>query len=623
MITKSPRRRARGLRLAGAGVLVFCLGCSSLDLFSKDKDPGVLPLEDGPGTLIGDVCIPYGMFPVSVEGIGLVTCLPDTGSDPPPSPHRDALLKDMTARGVPHPSQILASKTTEMVLLHGILSPGIQEGDTFDVEVRTLGNSETTSLRGGFLLDTRLREMQILQDQQVHKGRDWGIARGAVLVDPSVDTEKRSVLSCRGRILGGGRALRSRSLGLVLNEQHQNAFYSAQVANSINKRFYATSGGGLQEGMAKAHTDQYIELKVHPRYKDNIPRYMQVVRSLALRETSPQRTERMGLLAKELLDPITSAPAALQLEAIGGDGVEVLKKGLASKNMEVRFRSAEALAYLDETQAVDTLAAVSRDEPAFRVFALTALATMNDPLAYEQLCRLLESPSAETRYGAFRALWTMNPMDRRVLGEKLANDFSYHVLPTTAPPMIHVTRSRRPEVVLFGEDQRLSPPLLLEAGPRIRVRSEGPDQIAVTRFTVNQPDQKRIVSTRVDDVVRAIAELGGTYPDVVQALQQAKKKGALASRFEIDALPEAGRRYERVADAADSESAQAAAEATAKRSPFAIFTRTQKSDPPEEESPPPAATEIDPSADPPTDVSVEEGHPVRSFFAKMTGQGAE
>jgi hypothetical protein len=46
-------------------------------------------------------------------------------------------------------------------------------------------------------------------------------------------------------------------------------------------------------------------------------------------------------------------------------------------------------------------------------------------------------------------------------------------------------------------------------------------------------------------VIRAIVSLGGTYPDVVQALQQAKADGALLSRFEADALPQSGREYDR------------------------------------------------------------------------------
>ncbi len=620
MMMKLLARRSIDL-LGCVGFLLLSVGCSSLDLFSQH-----LPSPDGPpaggshAKLVGDLAVPFGMFPVTVETIGLVTCLPDTGSDPAPSPQRAVLLADMKARGVHQPSQVLASKTTALVLIRGILPPGIQKGSVFDLELRVPGQSETTSLHGGWLLEARLKEMKVLQDQQLHEGRLWGLGEGSVLVDPGADVEKDPVLACRGRILGGGRASRSRSLGLVLKPKHQNVYNAARVANAINKRFYATTAGGVQQGMAKAHTDQYIELTVHERYKHNIPRYMQVVRSIALRESSTGRIERMALMDKQLLDPITAARAALQLEAVGRLGIDVLKKGLESEDAEVRFRSAEALAYLDQSEAAKVLGKAARDEPAFRVFALTALATMNDPVAYEQLCLLLDVPSAETRYGAFRALWTMNPMDSRVMGEKLGRDFSYHVLPASGPPMIHVTRSRRAEVVLFGGDQRFQTPLLLEAGPRIRITSKGGDQIAISRFAVGQPDQKRIVSTKVDDVIRAIAELGGTYPDVVQALQQAKTKNVLASRFEVDALPKAGRSYQRAVvagenDPVGSPTAEDDVNPPQRRS-LSLFGRPRGSEPAEEGADAVASVENDAE----DHDSTEDPPPARTFFAKMTGR---
>jgi hypothetical protein len=190
--------------------------------------------------------------------------------------------------------------------------------------------------------------------------------------------------------------------------------------------------------------------------------------------------------------------------------------------------------------------------PAFRVFALTALSAMDDLSAFEQLRDLLGVSSAETRYGAFRALWAMNPNDPLIKGESLDGQFSFHVLEVSGPPMIHVTRSRRPEIVLFGGDQKLQLPLAVDAGNQIMVRASKSGQIAVSKFAVGEPDQKRIVSDRVNNVIRAIVELGGTYPDVVQALQEAKASGALQSRFEVDALPEAGRTYDRVAAEGDA-----------------------------------------------------------------------
>jgi len=53
------------------------------------------------------------------------------------------------------------------------------------------------------------------------------------------------------------------------------------------------------------------------------------------------------------------------------------------------------------------------------------------------------------------------------------------------------------------------------------------------------------VSTKVDEVIRAIVDLGGEYPDVVQMLRQAETTGVLTSRYLEDALPEPGREFNR------------------------------------------------------------------------------
>lgn len=139
---------------------------------------------------------------------------------------------------------------------------------------------------------------------------------------------------------------------------------------------------------------------MHPRYFDNVERYLRVIRSLPLRESERELSERLAVLEKQLLDPISSSRAALQLEAIGKRGVETLRKGLNSNDPEVRFYSAESLAYLDESGVAESLAAAAANEPAFRVFALAALSAMEDYDSQDRLLGLIDSPSAETRYGA-------------------------------------------------------------------------------------------------------------------------------------------------------------------------------------------------------------------------------
>jgi hypothetical protein len=106
-------------------------------------------------------------------------------------------------------------------------------------------------------------------------------------------------------------------------------------------------------------------------------------------------------------------------------------------------------------------------------------------------------------------------------------------------PLIHVTSSHKPEIVLFGLNHELKLPLVLDAGPNILVNGLSGGQIKVSNF--GKTTQQRVVSTNVEEVIRAIVDLGGSYPDVVQMLEQAKESGALVSRFRVNALPEVGR----------------------------------------------------------------------------------
>ena len=62
----------------------------------------------------------------------------------------------------------------------------------------------------------------------------------------------------------------------------------------------------------------------------------------------------------------------------------------------MRFYAAEALAYLDVTEAVAPLAKAAVDEPAFRINAVAALGTMHDGAASEAL-EDVEGPLAPRR----------------------------------------------------------------------------------------------------------------------------------------------------------------------------------------------------------------------------------
>jgi len=520
---------------------IIVLGCSGPII--RTQSPEIEPTVELDVPLVGQVARPYGMRYTKLEAVSLVMGLDGTGSDPAPSSQRAMLLTEMQRREVHQPSKVLASPDTALVLVKGFLRPGIQKGDRFDLEVRVDSRSTTKNLRGGWLLTTRLSELAALGGR-LRPGHLLAQGDGPVLVDPAAEGDEDISLLTRGSVLGGGVALKSRSLGLVIDSSHQSVRTSQQIGAALNRRFH-TYVNGLQKGVANPKTDKYVELVVQPRYKDNVARFMRVVQNVVLAETPTEHQQRLELLERQLSDPVTSAIAAVRLEAVGKEAVPVLKRAIAATDPEVRFYAAEALAYLDETDAAETLAIAARDEPAFRVYALAALSAMDDAVARDSLSDLLSSRSAETRYGAFRSLWAMNSADPLVAGELLGGEFSYHLLDVQGPPMVHVTRSYRPELVLFGPDQKFSLPFYLEAGKYIQVIGRSAGRVTVSRFEPGQPDQQRMISGSVDEVVRAIVELGGTYPDVVEALQQAKDRGALTSRLWVDALPKSGRSFDR------------------------------------------------------------------------------
>jgi flagellar basal body P-ring protein FlgI len=539
---------------------VFALqGCAATNLRSQSPE-GVADVLESRTKLVGDVARPFGHDPTPVESVALITGLDNTGEDPAPSPERAALLHELQTIGVQNPNQLLASPSTALVRVRGLIPPGVQKGDKFDLEVQVPSHSGTTSLRGGWLMETRLAQMAVLGGA-VREGHMLASGEGPVLVDPSASGDKDRAVLVRGKVLGGGVATRSREIGLFIGPDDKSVRLAADIGTAINKRFH-TFSRGIKQGVASPKTDERIDLKIHPRYKDNLARYIRVLRSVPIKETPAEQSLRIGLLERQLLDPITAATAALRLEAIGREAVDVLVKGTESNDPEVRFYSAEGLAYLDDNRAAAPLARAAREEPAFRAFALTALSSMADMAAHDELLNLLEVSSSETRYGAFRALWAMNPNDPLIRGENLGGQFGYHVLNTTGTPMVHVTRSYRPEVVIFDHEQTLLAPFVLEAGKTILIKGTA-GKVTVSRFAVGKPDQKRVVSTKLDDVIRAIVELGGTYPDVVQALQGAKASGALTARFEVDALPEEDRSY-RQKDAPRSDDTLAAAETDVK-----------------------------------------------------------
>ena len=288
------------------------------------------------------------------------------------------------------------------------------------------------------------------------------------------------------------------------------------------------------------------------------------------------RARRQAAWSKELLDPKTAGVAALKLEGLGATTVDALKEGLKSPHAQVKFFSAEALAYLNDTAGVDVLGEAAIRQPEFRAYALAALASLDQSASHIKLRKLMDEPEVEVRYGAFNALRTLDPTDAylgrvAVLNSPKRDDdedrphdsmaieiatarrrnrpedpFALYIVDCEGPPLVHVSRTRRTEIVIFGRQQKLLTPIVLDGGEILVNAGDNDEKVELSRIVPSRggdSDAKVTSSLELADVVRHAANLGATYPQIVGLLEKANKQRNLPGQLVVDAVPAASPAY--------------------------------------------------------------------------------
>ena len=530
-------RHPIGFCILATALLVGMVGCGNIIPRGQSPDESLIAMdgESKETIYIGDICKVWGLNYAPVEGIGLVSSLDGTGSNPVPSGQRDHLLTELKSnKDLSDPKEAIASENTSMVLIKGLLPPGIKKGDRFDVEVRLMPKSDTRSLQYGQLMKTRMRPM-MSTGRTVKLGRVNAVSTGSVLVDSVFESRQDEPNQTRGWIFGGGVATADRTLALKVFTEETKVKVTRSIAYSINNRFTKIQSNSRQ-GVATPKSDRHIDLEVPDVYRQNIGRYFQVLMNMAVDERPELRVNRLDRLDNELQQPASSARAALQLEAFGEEGVPVLKRALNHPDAFVRFHAAQALAYMQYTDGVDDLVEFAENEPSYRWHALTALASLSEPAAANALNQLLHVQSAETRYGAFRALREHSPDDVGVEGQWLADDFYFHVIPSTADSMLHLSRSKRPEIVLFGERQAVSDNFLyVETGLTIQALGNG--KVKIIRYLPHQGEIRKVCSAQLAELIPQLAELGCDYTVLVNLFRETMNSDMLQTRLVVNAVP--------------------------------------------------------------------------------------
>jgi hypothetical protein len=114
--------------------------------------------------------------------------------------------------------------------------------------------------------------------------------------------------------------------------------------------------------------------------------------------------------------------------------------------------------------------------------------------------------------------------------------------------MVHMTRRKMAEIVVFGTGQKFTLPLIARAGKDIMINGRsGEDTLTISKITLDETE-RRVIPNDIPTVIRTVSDLGASYPDIAQLLMQAKNQSNMASRMEFDALPRAGRVYMRPKD---------------------------------------------------------------------------
>ncbi|MFO1065223.1 MAG: HEAT repeat domain-containing protein [Pirellulales bacterium] len=536
-----------------SGSVLLSTGCVS-SWFSRPKDPveeekerrkdlrAIYESEERP-RLVREVASRPRLTLSRLENIGLLTHLPGTGGKVAPSGQRDNLLDEIRLKDIKNPNQLLDDPSTAMVVVDVLVPPVARKNDRLDVNIKLSAQAQATDLQGGWLLATDLMEMNLLAGS-VRKGFPNARAGGPLVTKAQIFGQVKPEDALSGVIVGGGELLKPRTIGLYIDEEYCDALTMAAVLPAINRRFTVFDGGN-NVGVGTPEGDSYVDLKVPVKYQADPFHFASVIQNLGILESQDDQKKRMEICRAQLCEPTTARLAACQLEAIGKEAVPALVEGSKHPNKEVRFYSAHSLGYLNDLRAVKPLAELAETEPAFRAMCFNALAIIERFEARDALEELLHKGDAEVRYGAVRALRARDPGSLVVSGEQVGETGKILSISSPGAPLVAVSLSQVPEVVIFGESPKVQLPVFMYVNPRLMLRVKGPDRISISHLAPDKEDRLTECNADLHSLLAAMAEVGAGYGDWVSLLRQLKEGNHIAAEVAMNPIPISGRKFER------------------------------------------------------------------------------
>ena len=497
-------------RIAISGLLIstlITLTACQQQVVEAPPDAPPPPTFTGPNFLrstIASLVKLDGYRPVLVSGYGLVVNLNHTGSADCPPALRQWLIDEMGKRGFGSesagfgnltPAQVLASDRTAVVMVQGVVPAGATEGTRFDLMVTALPQTQTTSLEGGLLYTTMLSVGKPMLGAPAFDAIATG--RGQVFLNPfrsnSADADSEATV---GRVLAGGLTTQSLPLQLLTNQPSYRL--TRQVADRINGRFPPDPSD--KQPIAVPKSDTVIAINVINNYKDNPQRMLDLLSHLYLNPTAAFAQQKAVELADLIKQPANYQYAddiAVAFEAMGKTILPTLRAMYSEGDPIPRITALKAGAYLGDQTATEPLYDLAAgghgpaSEQATRMLGVLLQDRPDNIRAATMLRKLLDVDDVLVRVAAVEALAVANDPAIRQFA------FGDTVLLTQVKcdrPMVYVTRTGKPQVIVFNDRLGFEYPLFFSTDNNhfmIRGEKDQPEvavfyQSAELRGAINQ-----------------------------------------------------------------------------------------------------------------------------------------
>lgn len=497
---------------------------------------------------IGSLASVYQNQTIAVKGYGLVAGLAGTGSGECPPALREALTayirKQIPRTSKVNPNELINSKDTAVVEIYGILPVLAGKGDTFDVMVRALPQTQTISLRGGRLYTAEMKELSrfIRYDQYLNS---LAQAQGQLVSDDHGDGAGGENT---GYILGGGTVDKGVTISLALKEP--NYFTANAIRNQLIERF--------GPGTAKAVNPGEVELTIPQAFRNRRDKFIRLAEMTYMASGDTSQQQRIGSLLQELREGKDKAYAELGLEAIGRPALfalgDLLKSGPSDES--VRFHAARCMLNIGDDRGLDVLQAIAMDSKSplrFEVIeAVGQAAKRND--ASRILGRLLDDDAFEVKLAAYEQLVRLG--DMRISRKLIGGEFFVDTVKCSGPKIIYISRKNYPQITLFGGDIPCETNIYVETPTRrltvnaragdpyvslIRTHPSFPRPIGPVRAKYDVQDIIRTACERMDVTNKPSMRPGleATYSDVVSLLDRMCHAGAIRAEFRMGPMTEA------------------------------------------------------------------------------------